>query len=308
MPSCPNCGRKTLRTLDWACQWCGYPLLSRAFKKIDKTFKELQEERAITSRPAPPEPEYEPEIEPEPRPVYEPASRPETALEPTVAPEPPATEPPPVAETPPVPEPEPETPPAPKTAKKGKKKAATKPKKKSQKKTKAAAEPVSEAEPVPEPMVTPSPATETEPTVTPPPAAETEPTVTPPPTPQKSESGPSPVVVPKLETLTDGDLLSVDGLDALFRENKMAAHAALTDKTVKVQGIVDKIFIRDHIDVRYIVLKGTQKKLLWPIRCSFGKEIITEMYRLSEGQEITVQGKYDGYGKNIIFKDCVIVN
>jgi hypothetical protein len=306
MPSCPNCGRKTLRTLDWACQWCGYPLLSRAFKKIDKTFKELQEERAVASRPAPPEPEYEPEIEPEPedelvsepepKPVYEPAPRPETALEPTVAPEPPATEPPPVAETPPVPEPEPETPPAPKTAKKRKTKAAAKPKKKSRKKPETVAEEEPPAEPAPEPMEAP------------PPAAETEPSETPSPAPPKSESGPAPVIVPKLETLTDGDLLSVDGLDALFRENKMAAHAALTDKTVKVQGIVDKIFIRDHIDVRYIVLKGTQKKLLWPIRCSFGKEIITEMYRLSEGQEITVQGKYDGYGKNIIFKDCVIVN
>ena len=45
MPACPNCGRETLRTEDWVCQWCGYPLLSKSYKKLDKTFKEFQEER-----------------------------------------------------------------------------------------------------------------------------------------------------------------------------------------------------------------------------------------------------------------------
>ena len=46
MSKCPNCGQETLRTADWACQWCGNPLLSNAFKKIDKTYRQLQEERA----------------------------------------------------------------------------------------------------------------------------------------------------------------------------------------------------------------------------------------------------------------------
>ena len=45
MAVCPNCGRQTMRTSDWVCQWCGYPLLGRGYKKIDKTFKQLQEER-----------------------------------------------------------------------------------------------------------------------------------------------------------------------------------------------------------------------------------------------------------------------
>ncbi len=40
-----NCGQRTARTEDWACQWCGYPLLSRFYKKIPKTYKKLQEER-----------------------------------------------------------------------------------------------------------------------------------------------------------------------------------------------------------------------------------------------------------------------
>jgi hypothetical protein len=132
--------------------------------------------------------------------------------------------------------------------------------------------------------------------------------ITPPPSPPPAAPAPQPppVAAPKPETLTDGESITVDILDALFRENKVAAHAGLANKTVNVTGIVDKVFIRDHIDVRYIVLRGSQKKLLWPVRCTFDKEVISEMQRLKEGQEVTVRGKYDGYGKNIIFKECVL--
>ena len=41
---CPNCGRATARTKDWACQWCGYPLLSGFYKKIPETFSQLKGE------------------------------------------------------------------------------------------------------------------------------------------------------------------------------------------------------------------------------------------------------------------------
>jgi len=45
MAKCHNCGRETLRTEDWACQWCGHPLLYGPFKKIEKTYKQLKDER-----------------------------------------------------------------------------------------------------------------------------------------------------------------------------------------------------------------------------------------------------------------------
>ena len=35
---CPNCGQHTGRTEDWACQWCGYPVLSESYKKIEGTY------------------------------------------------------------------------------------------------------------------------------------------------------------------------------------------------------------------------------------------------------------------------------
>ncbi len=45
MKKCPNCGRPTARTKDWACLWCGYPLLSRSYRGMAETYQELKAER-----------------------------------------------------------------------------------------------------------------------------------------------------------------------------------------------------------------------------------------------------------------------
>jgi len=115
-----------------------------------------------------------------------------------------------------------------------------------------------------------------------------------------------PTGTPKLETIEDGIEISVDQLDELYRKNMVGTHTRLTDKTLAVSGLVSKVFIRDHIDVRYIVLVGSQKKMTWSVRCTFAKESVSQMSRLQEGQTVTLRGKYDGYGKNILFKDCVL--
>jgi hypothetical protein len=268
MPACPNCGRQTLRTRDWACQWCGYPLLSRSYKKIDKTYKELQEERSFSSRAAFAVPEPEPEIAPESdltqKYAPEPAPEPEIKQQRRLAPEP-------------APELEKERPPE----------TALKP------------EPAPPPEPVPRPapQLAPRPVPESLPEPAPRPA----PQLAPKPVPE-----PVSVAPPKLDAITDGTVLSVDELDALYKANRLGANAKLAGKTIVITGFVEKVFIRDHIDVRYIVLTGARKNVEWPVRCTFGKESVSQMERLAEGQEVTLRGKYDSFGKNIIFKECVL--
>lgn len=246
MPGCPNCGRRTLRTKDWACQWCGYPLISRAYKTIDKTFKELQEERSLAARSVEPEIEIESEAEPEPRPQSRPAPKPR--LEPEAEPEP---EPMPSPQPRPVPRPRPEP----------------------------EAEPELERKPEPEPAL-------------------------------EAELEPEPAPVPSLkpEAIRDGMEVSVDQLDELYRLAKAQAHANFTGKTIIVRGLVDKVFVREHLEIRYVVLTGDQKKVLWPVRCTFGREGSSQLNRLSEGQAVTVQGKYEGYGNNIILKECQLIS
>jgi ribosomal protein L37E len=266
MPACPNCGRQTLRTLDWACQWCGYPLMSRAYRRIDKTFKQLQEERSLSWKSVIPEPKLEPEHEPEPEP--EPGPEPAYKLEPEPEPEP---EPESELESEPVPEPESEPEP----------------------------EPVPEPESEPEPEPVPEPESELEPG----PAPEPEPQPEPKPAPEVK-----PAPVPRLEAVPGEIQVSVDELNSLYQADARVAHTKLTNKTIRVTGFLDKVFVREHLDIRYIVLKSAEKAGVWSIRCTFKKENSSMLNLLAVGQAVVVRGKYDGYGKNIILKDCALVS
>ena len=263
MARCPNCGRETARTQDWACQWCGHPLLSGSFKKIPKTYKQLQAERQqeqkSLARELEPEPEPEPVPEPksvpvskrivEPKPVAAPKPVPEPKRVPTPVPEP-ELEPEPVPEPHPIPE--------------------------------VATEPVTEtvAKPVPEPEPTPAP----------------EPVPTP-------QTVPEPLPEPTTGTIT----VTVEQLAASFNADKAATNARLLNQALKVTGTADKIFVREHLDIQYILLTGAKKQDIWSVRCTFGREHASQLTRLTSGQTVTVQGKYDGYEKNIILKDCILV-
>jgi ribosomal protein L37E len=347
MASCPNCGRQTLRTKDWACQWCGYPLISRAFKVIDKTFKELQAERGMAGKAAGAESELEPGIDIEPlpelpRPVYKPVSRPAPPLEPplpppSLRPEPkveprPVSQPPPLRPVvPPVTRPEPVTRALPEPVNNPELKPVVIPPAPPIILPPAtAAQPVPEVKreippvvipppPVPEvkleapplikPQITPLPVPEVKIAAPPPPpvpAARIEPE---PPRPKPEIIiEPAPPVVPtiKLEAIRDGMEITADQIDELYRADKSGAHSKFAGKTITIRGKVEKIFIKEHLDVRYIVLTGNQK-LASSIRCTFNQEESSKASRLNEGDDVAVRGKYDGYSKNIMFKDCAII-
>ncbi len=168
---------------------------------------------------------------------------------------------------------------------------------------KSAAPPRAEITSVPEPIVTPPPAPKQEL----PPALK--PIVTPPPPkPEiKVNPEPPPVAAIRLEEIQDGMEITADQVDALFRSDKSAANSKLAGKTLVISGIVEKVFVREHLEIRYIMLIGAQKKMVWSIRCTFEKDESSKLTRLNEGQAVIVRGKYDSYSKNIIFKECVLV-
>jgi len=195
MRRCPNCGQATARTEDWACQWCGYPLLSKSYKKIPKTYKQLKEERLgrqIEETGATPLPSY-------------------GTLPPTHTPE-------------------------------------------------------LEPEPMPEIELAP-------------------------------ESEPTPTEIE----------VTVEELHSAYEADKVAADAKFTNKILKVTGVVDRIVVTDIHDIYYIILTSAEKKEEWNVRCTFDKEHGAKLNRLTAGQAVTVQGKYDGYRINILMRDCVLV-
>ena len=274
MPKCPNCGLETQRTEDWACQWCGYPLLSSGYKKIDKTWKEIKEEREEAQQPEYKEPAQTP-------PPAEDLSRmtPETRPGPDKRPAPPSRvirEPPPVpemeeiVEQPPVvkprivPKPAPKSEPAP------------------QPQPKAKAEP---------PVARPEPAPEI--------SAVVEPVVR-----QEAEIVPAPEPEPVVETALE---LTVDELLSAYMVNDVAAHERFNNRVLRVTGIVNKVTVNDIRAVYSVFLTGKEISGFRDVECRFTKQYATHISKLKAGQSVTIQGRYFGYVINIILRSSVMV-
>ncbi len=235
MPKCPNCGRTTGRTEDWACQWCGSPLLSRSYKKIPKTYKQLKEERlyklelpAGEESVASPPPNHD---------TSPPAHMLETEPEPAPQPEPPM-------ETQPEPTPQPGL----------------------------------LMEIRPEPIEQPEPAMDT-----------------------------APEAIPQPEPIRTTIEVTVEELCSAHTVDSVAADAKYRNKILKLTGVVDRIVVKDIHDIYYIMLTSAEKKEESNVRCVFDKKHGPELSRVTTGQTVTVQGKYDGYAMNILVTDCVLV-
>ncbi len=280
MPKCPNCSQKTLRTEDWACQWCGYPLLSSAYKRIPKTYKLLKEERLHKTEPIPepklePEPESTFESEAEPvlesrrEPIPEPERKVEPIPEPKLEPEPVATfesEAEPVLESRREPIPEPER----------------------------------EVEPIPEPKLEPEPESTFE--------SEAEPVLEsrrePIPEPEREVE---PIPEPKLEPEPVAMKLTVEELLSAYTADGVAANAKFVNKLLRVTGVVAMIDVKDMLGTYYIRLTGAERNLLQSVQCMFGKKHAPVLKQLEKGQTVTVQGEYNGSIMAIRMIDCVLV-
>ena len=318
MPKCPNCGQTTARTEDWACQWCGHPLLSSSYKKIEKTYRQVKEEGLYEQEPsvadefeAPslptlstlmPQPEPEPEIKPEavlePQPEPEPEAKPEAVLEPepvvTPQPEPELeTKPEAVLE----PEPEPVVAPQPELEPEAKPEAVLKPEPElivtPQPEPEVKPEAVIKPQPEPEPEVKPEAVLEPEP----------EPVVAPQPEPEPEAK---PVVTPQpvyaeLE-------VAVEELLSAYETDGVAANVKFANKILRITGVVDRIEVKDTLGIYYITLRSAEKRSLQTVRCVFDEKHGNELNRLLPGQTVTVKGKYDGSIIDIRMSDCVLVN
>jgi hypothetical protein len=287
MARCPNCGRDTKRTIDWACQWCGYPLVSNAFKKIEKTWREIKEERIGGSQPdfraTEPAPAYRhspPPPPPDPPPSYRqaPPPPPPPAYEPPPPPGP--EEPQPVMEKPVVPEP-------------GYIPA------EEQKVAQPPSEPVSEPQPEEVPETPSNAKDEPEVMITPPPSQEpviTQPPPPPPPPPSQPEAG-----APDFR-------MTIDELRHAFKTAEVETEDSLRNKIIRIIGIVDKIEVNEQRALYNLILTGAQKGEEYrDVECRFQRRYADDLNSLSVGQTVTVDGYYSGYVIDIILRQCVIV-
>jgi len=272
MAKCPNCSRETLRTEDWACQWCGHPLLYGPFKRIQKTYKQLKEERLHKSkREAGLIQEREQELESEKE--MQPKQDLELIKEIEIEPEP-------ERELEKIEESESELEAEPTQETETEKEVGAGFEEEGKLETEAIEEPESEEIEECEPETKPEIEKETEST---------------------PEPEPEPEPEPADMELTVGEILTA------YEEDDVAADERFMNKILRVEGTVSLVDIKDRLDIHYIRLTGNGGDPWQSLQCMFNKKHSQALEQLEKGQTVTVQGRYSGSVIAIRMVDCVLV-
>ena len=102
--------------------------------------------------------------------------------------------------------------------------------------------------------------------------------------------------------------VTVEEVYSACESDMAAANTRFRDKVLKVTGVVDRIEVKDMLDIYYITLNNAERNLLQGIRCVFGRKYGPELTKLIAGQTVTVRGRYDGSIMDICIRDCVLVH
>ena len=97
-------------------------------------------------------------------------------------------------------------------------------------------------------------------------------------------------------------------MNATFRQDKAGTNAKLKDSVLQVTGVVDKIVLREHLGIQYFLLSSGSNQDRFNVRCTFNSQQGAALRRLTEGESVTVKGSYGGYERNIMLKDCAMVD
>ena len=310
MSRCSNCGRETLRTEDWACQWCGHPLPSGLYKSTEKTYRQLKEERlhgAPEMQLTETEPEMEPkqdlqrikEIELEPEP--ESASRQEihTLYE---------------TEGKKVTKAEEETAEETETEVWVKEEIIVRIEAESAEEPEKEGEPLAEAEIVAADKIEKETVEQKTPEEDQSEEAKEELEAS-----CEAEEESGEIEEPRQEAEAEAEVeieqeppladleLTVDELFGAYEEDQLAADDKFADKIMRVSGSVASIDLKDILDTYYIRLTGTDDDILESVQCMFDKKHGDLLRQLEKGQAIAVQGRYNGSVIAVRIMDCFLV-
>lgn len=112
-----------------------------------------------------------------------------------------------------------------------------------------------------------------------------------------------------LEPVPTSDIIevTVEELLTAYENDIEAAEEKYGKKTLKIMGVIERIEAKDNLDIYYVILSGQGGNLQQAVRCVFDKKNGAELHKLSTGQSVTVQGKYDGSIVDIRMGNCVLV-
>ena len=119
---------------------------------------------------------------------------------------------------------------------------------------------------------------------------------------EPEEPEPPVVLQPQME-------LAVEELISAYETEGPQADARFAGKILKISGIVSRVEVKEALAVYAIILETPDANpMRQTLRCVFGREYRDELQYLAAGQEISVQGKYDGSIINISMRDCILLD
>lgn len=163
----------------------------------------------------------------------------------------------------------------------------------------AEAEVVVAAEPEIKPESTPGPVAEVEPT------SESEPTEE-----DSEEVAEAREPVADTETPEPPGILNINikDLSEACEADSEAAEARFAGSILQITAEVGRIPVVESSENPCIILISSEEPTAMNVLCIFDKRYEEEVNRLSEGQLVTVQGRYDGCVMNVLVNDCVLID
>lgn len=127
----------------------------------------------------------------------------------------------------------------------------------------------------------------------------------------KTEPEPAPESEPRAKLqagpLPEPIAVTVEEMHSDFEADRAAAEASFGGKIINVTGLLIGIAIDDTRYDACLILTGADKTVSREVVCVFDMKYIPAFRRLTMGQTVTVQAKYDSYTTNILVVDCVLV-
>ena len=103
--------------------------------------------------------------------------------------------------------------------------------------------------------------------------------------------------------MTQSDL-TIDELYTALVTYGTAADAKYKGRVLRVTGMIYRTVVNIDLDVRYLILTSATKFREWQVTCTFNRDQGQGLNQLKVGETVTIQGKYDGYGANVLMRDC----
>ncbi|MFC2069361.1 hypothetical protein ACFLTP_10215 [Chloroflexota bacterium] len=102
--------------------------------------------------------------------------------------------------------------------------------------------------------------------------------------------------------------LTVEELFTVCTADKDKAATKFCRRILTVSGVVSRIVVNYDYDIYYVSLTNPQKGEACSVNCMFDNKSSSDLNLLTEGQTVTIEGKYDDFELNILMKECALAH